>query len=81
VVYLKCGLKGYAEVWVHQDGLYGNQLKLMMYCIFTVKVVHRARVRRDLQSVVQGHLHDQAYIDWCVGAAKFQLQDTSWMWS
>jgi len=32
----------------------------------------RARVRRDLQSVVQGHLHSQAYIDWCVGA-KFKL--------
>lgn len=32
----------------------------------------KARVRRDLQSVVQGHLHSQAYIDWCVGA-KFKL--------
>ena len=32
----------------------------------------RARVRRDLQSIVQGHLHSQAYIDWCVGA-KFKL--------
>jgi metallophosphoesterase superfamily enzyme len=32
----------------------------------------RARVRRDLQSVVQGHLHSQAYIEWCVGA-KFKL--------
>jgi len=32
----------------------------------------RVRVRRDLQSVVQGHLHSQAYIDWCVGA-KFKL--------
>jgi UDP-2,3-diacylglucosamine pyrophosphatase LpxH len=32
----------------------------------------RARVRRDLQSVVQGHLHSQAYIDWVVGA-KFKL--------
>ena len=32
----------------------------------------RDRVRRDLQSIVQGHLHSQAYIDWCVGA-KFKL--------
>jgi len=32
----------------------------------------RARVRRDLQSVVQGHLHSQAYVEWVVGA-KFKL--------
>ena len=32
----------------------------------------RARIRRDLQSVVQGHLHSQSYIDWCVGA-KFKI--------
>ena len=32
----------------------------------------RARVRRDLQSIVQGHLHSQSYIEWIVGA-KFKL--------
>lgn len=32
----------------------------------------KARVRRDLQSIVQGHLHSQAYVEWCVGA-KFKL--------
>lgn len=32
----------------------------------------RARVRRDLQSVVQGHLHTKCYTDWIVGA-KFKL--------
>lgn len=32
----------------------------------------RARVRRDLQSVVQGHLHSQSYVEWIVGA-KFKL--------
>lgn len=32
----------------------------------------RSRIRRDLQSIVQGHLHSQAYIDWCVGA-KFKI--------
>lgn len=32
----------------------------------------RSRVRRDLQSVVQGHLHSQAYVEWIVGA-KFKL--------
>jgi len=32
----------------------------------------RARVRRDLQSVVQGHLHSQAYTEWIVGS-KFKL--------
>jgi len=28
----------------------------------------RSRARRDLQSIVQGHLHSQAYIEWIVGA-------------
>lgn len=32
----------------------------------------RARVRRDLQSIVQGHLHSQSYTEWIVGA-KFKL--------
>ena len=32
----------------------------------------RARVRRDLQSIVQGHLHTKCYTDWIVGA-KFKL--------
>lgn len=32
----------------------------------------RQRARRDLQSVVQGHLHTQAYVDWVVGS-KFKI--------
>ena len=32
----------------------------------------RQRARRDLQSVVQGHLHTQAYVDWIVGS-KFKI--------
>jgi metallophosphoesterase superfamily enzyme len=32
----------------------------------------RTRARRDLQSVVQGHLHTQCYTDWIVGA-KFKI--------
>jgi len=32
----------------------------------------RSRARRDLQSIVQGHLHSQAYIEWIVGA-KFRI--------
>ena len=32
----------------------------------------RMRARRDLQSVVQGHLHSQAYIEWIVGT-KFKI--------
>jgi metallophosphoesterase superfamily enzyme len=32
----------------------------------------RARVRRDLQSIVQGHLHTKCYVDWIVGS-KFKL--------
>lgn len=32
----------------------------------------RNRARRDLQSVVQGHLHTQCYVEWIVGA-KFKI--------
>lgn len=32
----------------------------------------RTRARRDLQSIVQGHLHTQMYIDWIVGK-KFKI--------
>jgi metallophosphoesterase superfamily enzyme len=32
----------------------------------------RSRARRDLLSVVQGHLHSQAYVEWIVGA-KFKI--------
>lgn len=32
----------------------------------------RQRARRDLQSIVQGHLHTQAYVDWVVGS-KFKI--------
>jgi hypothetical protein len=32
----------------------------------------RNRVKSDLQSIVQGHLHTQCYVEWYVGA-KFKL--------
>ena len=32
----------------------------------------RTRARRDLQSIVQGHLHTQCYIEWIVGS-KFKI--------
>lgn len=43
-----------------------------------VKYVHgeagtaRARIKADMQSVVQGHLHTQAYCEWSVGS-KFKI--------
>jgi metallophosphoesterase superfamily enzyme len=69
----KLWIKGYAEVlgtpgWTFTDSI---EIDNVLY-IHGEGGTARARVRRDLQSIVQGHLHSQAYIDWCVGA-KFKL--------
>ena len=69
----KMWIKGYAEVlgtpgWTFTESI---EIDNVLY-IHGEGGTARARVRRDLQSVVQGHLHSQAYIDWCVGA-KFKL--------
>jgi len=69
----KLWIKDYAEVlgtpgWNFTDSI---EIDNVLY-IHGEGGTARARVRRDLQSVVQGHLHSQAYIDWCVGA-KFKL--------
>jgi metallophosphoesterase superfamily enzyme len=69
----KLWIKDYAEVLGTPDWNFTESVE-----IDDVLYIHgeggtaRARVRRDLQSIVQGHLHSQAYIDWCVGA-KFKL--------
>ena len=69
----KLWIKDYAEVlgtpgWNFTDSI---EIDNVLY-IHGEGGTARARVRRDLQSIVQGHLHSQAYIDWCVGA-KFKL--------
>lgn len=69
----KLWIKNYAEVlgtsgWVFTDSI---EIDNVLY-IHGEGGTARARVRRDLQSIVQGHLHSQAYIDWCVGA-KFKI--------
>ena len=69
----KMWIKDYAEVlgtpgWNFTDSI---EIDNVLY-IHGEGGTARARVRRDLQSIVQGHLHSQAYIDWCVGA-KFKL--------
>ena len=69
----KLWIKDYAEVlgtpgWNFTDSV---EIDNVLY-IHGEGGTARARVRRDLQSIVQGHLHSQAYIDWCVGA-KFKL--------
>lgn len=69
----KMWIKDYAEVlgtpgWTFTDSI---EIDDVLY-IHGEGGTARARVRRDLQSIVQGHLHSQAYIDWCVGA-KFKL--------
>jgi metallophosphoesterase superfamily enzyme len=69
----KMWIKGYAEVlgtpgWTFTESI---EIDNVLY-IHGEGGTAKARVRRDLQSVVQGHLHSQAYIDWCVGA-KFKL--------
>lgn len=69
----KLWIKDYAEVlgtpgWTFTDSI---EIDNVLY-IHGEGGTARARVRRDLQSIVQGHLHSQAYVDWCVGA-KFKL--------
>jgi len=69
----KLWIKDYAEVlgtpgWIFSDSI---EIDDVLY-IHGEGGTARARIRRDLQSVVQGHLHSQAYIDWCVGA-KFKI--------
>lgn len=69
----KLWIKDYAEVlgtpgWTFTDSI---EIDNVLY-IHGEGGTAKARVRRDLQSIVQGHLHSQAYIDWCVGA-KFKL--------
>lgn len=69
----KLWIKDYAEVlgtpgWNFTDSI---EIDNVLY-IHGEGGTARARIRRDLQSVVQGHLHSQAYVDWCVGA-KFKL--------
>lgn len=69
----KMWIKDYAEVlgtpgWNFTDSI---EIDNVLY-IHGEGGTARARIRRDLQSVVQGHLHSQAYIDWCVGA-KFKI--------
>ena len=66
-------IKDYAEVlgtpgWTFTDSI---EIDNVLY-IHGEGGTARARIRRDLQSIVQGHLHSQAYIDWCVGA-KFKI--------
>ena len=69
----KMWIKDYAEVlgtlgWTFTDSI---EIDNVLY-IHGEGGTARARMRRDLQSIVQGHLHSQAYIDWCVGA-KFKI--------
>lgn len=69
----KLWIKDYAEVlgtpgWTFTDSI---EIDNVLY-IHGEGGTARARIRRDLQSIVQGHLHSQAYIDWCVGA-KFKI--------
>jgi len=69
----KMWIKDYAEVlgtpgWNFTDSI---EIDNVLY-IHGEGGTARARIRRDLQSVVQGHLHSQAYVDWCVGA-KFKI--------
>lgn len=69
----KMWIKDYAEVlgtpgWTFTDSI---EIDNVLY-IHGEGGTARARIRRDLQSIVQGHLHSQAYIDWCVGA-KFKI--------
>lgn len=69
----KLWIKDYAEVlgtpgWTFTESI---EIDDVLY-IHGEGGTAKARVRRDLQSIVQGHLHSQVYIDWCVGA-KFKL--------
>jgi metallophosphoesterase superfamily enzyme len=69
----KLWIKGYAEVlgtpgW---DFVGSIEIDNVLY-IHGEGGTARMRARRDLQSVVQGHLHSQAYIEWMVGT-KFKI--------
>ena len=69
----KMWIKDYAEVLGVPDWNFTESIE-----IDDVLYIHgeggeaRARVRRDLQSIVQGHLHTKCYTDWIVGS-KFKL--------
>jgi len=69
----KLWIKDYAEVlgtpsWNFTDSI---EIDNVLY-IHGEGGTARSRARRDLQSIVQGHLHSQAYIEWIVGA-KFKI--------
>lgn len=69
----KLWIKDYAEVLGTPDWNFTESIE-----IDNVLYIHgeggtaRQRARRDLQSIVQGHLHTQAYVDWVVGS-KFKI--------
>lgn len=69
----KLWIKGYSEVLGTPGWNFVGSIE-----IDDVLYIHgeggtaRMRARRDLQSVVQGHLHSQAYIEWIVGT-KFKI--------
>lgn len=69
----KMWIKDYAEVlgtpgWTFTESI---EIDDVLY-IHGEGGTARQRARRDLQSVVQGHLHTQAYVDWVVGS-KFKI--------
>lgn len=69
----KMWIKGYAEVlgtpgWNFTESI---EIDKVLY-IHGEGGTARSRARRDLQSIVQGHLHSQCYIEWIVGA-KFKI--------
>ena len=65
----KMWIKGYSEVLGTPGWNFTESIE-----IDNVLYIHgeggtaRSRARRDLQSIVQGHLHSQAYVEWIVGA-------------
>lgn len=69
----KLWIKGYSEVLGTPGWDFVGSIE-----IDNVLYVHgeggtaRMRAKRDLQSVVQGHLHSQCYIEWIVGS-KFKI--------
>jgi predicted phosphodiesterase len=69
----KMWIKDYAEVlgtpgWTFTESI---EIDNVLY-IHGEGGTARQRARRDLQSIVQGHLHTQAYVDWVVGS-KFKI--------
>jgi len=69
----KMWIKDYAEVlgtpgWTFTESI---EIDDVLY-IHGEGGTARQRARRDLQSIVQGHLHTQAYVDWVVGS-KFKI--------